>query len=246
MVKTSNVKHQTPNFRLLKKTVLFTIHPQTYFCHMSTWKIKRSRKAGQIPNVNQFPDSQTAIWNQRDGKLWGLQVDDGATRHVVLIGGGINTITDAHDRLHDLDSVLDHAPATGDKKGKWLRSHATTGAPTLAPIVHISEIEPSAGEFIEGDFWYDEDEEASFPNILNHQPADALNFGDLVRANPDDGNIEFFTLIGYGTKATGTDPGVLKELSYDSNWLYLCTSPGEAGIAIWKKFPLLNTSNETP
>jgi hypothetical protein len=130
---------------------------------MSTWKIKRSRKAGQIPNVNQFPDSQTAIWNQRDGKLWGLQVDHDATRHVVLIGGGINTITDAHDRLHDLDSVLDHAPATGDKKGKWLRTHPDTGAPTLSPITHVSEDEPETA--IEGDFWFDLDELASAPGV---------------------------------------------------------------------------------
>jgi hypothetical protein len=91
------------------------------------WKIKRTRKAGVKPNINQFTDSQTVIWNQADGKLWGLRIDGDGNRHVVLIGGGINTIGETHARLHAIDSEDDHAPAQEADYGNYVWADETTG-----------------------------------------------------------------------------------------------------------------------
>jgi hypothetical protein len=92
-----------------------------------TFKIKRTRKAGVKPNINHFPDSETAIWNQADGKLWGLRIDDEGNKSVVLIGGGINTIGEVHARLHSIDSENDHAPAPAEHWGKYVRAEPGTG-----------------------------------------------------------------------------------------------------------------------
>lgn len=114
--------------------------------------IKRTKAPGAVPTVNNFPNSNTYVWNEADGKLYGLRIENGA-RTVVLIGGGINFIGEVHARLHDLESVLDHAPVSGDRKGKWLRTHPATGDPVLAPNVFIGAAPPDA---VEGDLWYDE------------------------------------------------------------------------------------------
>ena len=96
--------------------------------------IKRSNKAGIKPNVNQFPDSNTVIWNQADGKLWGLRIDGGGNKTVVLIGGGVNTIGEVHSRLHQIDSADDHAPVAEANRGKYVFTDPITGLLTFVDI----------------------------------------------------------------------------------------------------------------
>ena len=91
------------------------------------FKIKRTRKPGVKPNVNHFPDSDTVIWNQADGKLWGLRIDENSEKLVVLIGGGINSIGEVHSRLHSMTSEADHAPAPQEHLGKYVRAEPGTG-----------------------------------------------------------------------------------------------------------------------
>jgi hypothetical protein len=104
---------------------------------MSNWKIKRSRKAGTIPHVGQFPDSDTVIWNQTDAKLWGLRVDGSGNKTVVLIGGGINTIGETHQRLHAMDSEADHA-ADPDKAGRIIMYDAPDGKVIATEFVAVN------------------------------------------------------------------------------------------------------------
>lgn len=44
-----------------------------------------------------------------------------------------------------------------------------------------------------------------------------------------------------GEKKTGVDGGALHEMSIMDDYVYLCVTPGVAGVAIWKKFVLFNT-----
>lgn len=48
--------------------------------------IKRTKTPGVIPTVNHFPDSNTYVYNEADGKLYGLRIVNGV-RTVILIGG---------------------------------------------------------------------------------------------------------------------------------------------------------------
>lgn len=47
--------------------------------------------------------------------------------------------------------------------------------------------------------------------------------------------------IEYATKNSTTDEGILKQLAIDDDFLYICTTAGTAGNAIWKKTMLVNT-----
>ena len=47
--------------------------------------------------------------------------------------------------------------------------------------------------------------------------------------------------IGYGEKKTGIDSGEEFELSLTDDYLYICVTPGEIGVAIWKKVVLFQT-----
>jgi len=120
---------------------------------MSNWKIKRSRKAGTIPHVGQFPDSDTVIWNQTDARLWGLRVDGSGNKTVVLIGGGINTIGETHQRLHAMDSEADHAAAQPADYGKVVRAHTATGLPVFAPVMYVVDEIPAPYTGTHGDIF---------------------------------------------------------------------------------------------
>jgi hypothetical protein len=118
------------------------------------------------------------------------------------------------------------------ERGKFFKSDALTGKPTFK-FIEMKDLPLDPEDLHKRLHPMDSEED--------HPPADELNFGDIVRANPNHGKIEFFTLITPGTKETGTDGGEYKQICYDSNWLYFCIVPGEPGTAIWKKFPLLTT-----
>lgn len=47
--------------------------------------------------------------------------------------------------------------------------------------------------------------------------------------------------IGYGIKQTGVDGGNEFQLSLTDDYLYICVTPGEVGVAIWKKVVLFQT-----
>jgi len=47
--------------------------------------------------------------------------------------------------------------------------------------------------------------------------------------------------VGSGTKASGVDAGILGELSIDDDYLYICTTGGAIGVAVWKKIALTQT-----
>ena len=219
-------------------------------------KLKRSKIPGVVPSVNNFPDSNTYVWNEADGKLYGLRIENGI-RTVVLIGGGINFIGEVHARIHDLESVLDHAPANGDRKGKWLRTHPHTGIPLLSQNVSVSETPPDA---IEGDLWYDLSEE--MPGEIGYGTRNsAIHAGKLTQMFIDD---DFFYICvragaaGFatwkriwlsntpnapqypepGSRYSDVHPGTLAEISIDDDFFYICVRPGEAGAATWKRTPL--------
>lgn len=102
-------------------------------------KIKKSRKSGFIPNVNHFPDTDTAIWNQADGKLWGLKIDAQGTRSVVLIGGGFNELFlegDKHFQFnvnYKLEEVIMH----NLNKQPSVHISDLEGSVCLADIIHL-------------------------------------------------------------------------------------------------------------
>ena len=93
---------------------------------MTQLNIKRSKVPGVKPTKNQFPDSNTVIWNEADGRLWGLSVTQ-AGRVVVLIGGGVNNIGAVHAQIHALDSVEDHSVPDPANWGKYLYIDELTG-----------------------------------------------------------------------------------------------------------------------
>ena len=64
---------------------------------MGNLKIKKSKVAKLIPSVNHFPDTDTVIWNEADGKLWGLRIVD-KVKMVTLIGGGFNALEIVNDK----------------------------------------------------------------------------------------------------------------------------------------------------
>ena len=47
--------------------------------------------------------------------------------------------------------------------------------------------------------------------------------------------------IPYGIKQTGTDAGILGELSIDDDYMYICVIEGGATVAVWKKIALSQT-----
>lgn len=112
--------------------------------------IKRSNKAGIKPNVNHFADSNTVIWNQADGKLWGLRIDGVGNKTVVLIGGGVNTVGEVHSRLHSIDNPLDHAPVAEQNKGKLLKTDLSTGQIIFVDEQNIALEEDVVSDVTEG------------------------------------------------------------------------------------------------
>jgi hypothetical protein len=47
--------------------------------------------------------------------------------------------------------------------------------------------------------------------------------------------------VANDTKQSGTDAGVAGELAYDDDYLYICTTGGAAGVAVWKRVALAIT-----
>lgn len=47
--------------------------------------------------------------------------------------------------------------------------------------------------------------------------------------------------IGWGERQTGIHAGVIKEISFDNDAMYVCVVEGVAGVAVWKKTWLFNT-----
>lgn len=58
-----------------------------------------------------------------------------------------------------------------------------------------------------------------------------LNKGD----KGDDGDP---FVMAVGDKSSATDAGTVKDVSLGDDYLYICTTTGTAGNAIWKKTPL--------
>jgi len=50
-----------------------------------------------------------------------------------------DAVSKKHTRTHDLTSTLDHNPATGTDKGKYLKTNATTGNPELVSLPTVAE-----------------------------------------------------------------------------------------------------------
>ena len=75
--------------------------------------------------------------------------------------------------------------------------------------------------------WLDEGNEGTEQDFLDSLKGEA----------GEDGSAAF----GFGTKQTGVDAGVLKEVSFDNDYMYVCVIAGEAGVAVWKKSVLFNT-----
>ncbi len=96
---------------------------------------------GRVPSVNQLEKALLNLgYNIKDAKLYGLKVTGGTKTVQLLLGGG--TPTEGHDRLHAVDSALDHAAATSGNRNKLVASNPATGA--------IEFIDKPAGELIDG------------------------------------------------------------------------------------------------
>ena len=63
---------------------------------------------------------------------------------------------------------------------------------------------------------------------------DNLNFEELQNVTANSGFMD-------GAKQTGVDSGNQYDLSFTDDYLYICVFPGIAGVAIWKKLPLIAT-----
>jgi len=48
--------------------------------------------------------------------------------------------------------------------------------------------------------------------------------------------------IGDGARYSSVHAGELKQLSMDDDYLYICTTAGTAGNAVWKKTPLFKSN----
>lgn len=120
-----------------------------------------SNVAGRVPTVNQLLTSELGLgYNRADGKLYGIK-DVGGVKSVVLLGDGTGG-SSAHDRLHAITSLLDHAAASGDDKGKILGSDIDTGE-----IIWISKEDLFTESIIEHD-------------IISDVSAGNINPGDVV------------------------------------------------------------------
>jgi len=73
-----------------------------------------------------------------------------------------------------------------------------------------------------------------------------MGVNGIVYGNPriNNNGLEYipkYQNILFGTKQTGVDAGSIGECYYDDDYFYLCTTGGIVGVAIWKKFTLMNT-----
>ena len=95
-----------------------------------------SNVAGKIPSVSQLLTTDSGMgYNRVDGLFYALHIS-GNVKEVICIGASINP-TDIHTRLHAIDSIADHAPATGQNRGKLIGTDPETGE-----IVFVSGLVP--------------------------------------------------------------------------------------------------------
>jgi len=97
---------------------------------MGFWKALLSKIPGRAPEVYQMTED-TLVWNIKDGKLYGLKVNEDGTKEVVLITG---TGGPSHDRAHQITSVLDHPAVDERDRGKMVATNPLTGAIELIDI----------------------------------------------------------------------------------------------------------------
>jgi hypothetical protein len=96
-----------------------------------------SNVAGLVPTVNQLERTSAHIgYNRVDAILYGLKIVGGVKTVVILNFG--DAPHEQHDRLHSMDSVLDHAPVAVADYGKIPQANAATGKWELVDM-------PSAG-----------------------------------------------------------------------------------------------------
>lgn len=96
-----------------------------------------SNAAGYVPTVNQLERTTAHIgYNRVDAILYGLKVVGGVKTVVVLNFGA--EPHEQHDRLHSMNSALDHAAVAEADRGKIPQANAVTGEWELVAM-------PSAG-----------------------------------------------------------------------------------------------------
>jgi len=85
-----------------------------------------SNVAGNIPTVNQLERTKAHIgYNRIDSILYGLKIV-GGVKTVTMLGMG-SAPGSPHDRIHAMDSVLDHAAVDEYDRGKIPQANAVTG-----------------------------------------------------------------------------------------------------------------------
>ncbi len=98
--------------------------------------IQISNVARKIPTVSQLLTTDTGMgYNRVDGLFYALRIS-GNSKEVICIGASMNP-SDAHARLHDINSIDDHNPVEPENRGKYLATDPENGS-----IVFLSGLIP--------------------------------------------------------------------------------------------------------
>lgn len=71
--------------------------------------------------------------------------------------------------------------------------------------------------------------------VIAEQPVNFIITEQPVVFNVGEG-IPLMMNFSFGSKASAVDAGVLGEISFDDDFLYICVEAGAAGFAKWKGF----------
>jgi len=199
--------------------------------------------SGQTYNINGSPHNHAGVYQPADGTLTALAGLDGTTGFLYQTGvdtfvkygfagtGSANTVARSdHNHTGTYLTANQTIVLSGDITGTGTTAITTTlrtlieaDIPTLSQS-KITNLTTDLG---------------------NKQPLDAdltsiagLGFTALAYLKKTAANtwaLDTEVIVSVGAKATGVDAGTLGQICIDDDYIYVCTTGGGVGVAVWKR-----------